>query len=159
MKRLLIIAIACLAAPIASAELYKYVDKDGKTVYSDQPPVNIDSKQLNIQSRGSSTTGAPAVTPAVTPAAAPKSALERDRDLQKTRDEARDRAKKSDESAKQAEAQEQACAQAKSNYQTYAEGGRITKFENGERVFLSDQEIDLARERSKREMDEACKKS
>lgn len=155
MKRLLIIAIACLAAPIASAELYKYVDKDGKTVYSDQPPVNIDSKQLNIQSRGSSTTGAPAVTPA----AAPKSALERDRDLQKTRDEARDRAKKSDESAKQAEAQEQACAQAKSNYLTYAEGGRITKFENGERVFLSDQEIDLARERSKREMDEACKKS
>ena len=151
MKRLLIIAIACLAAPIASAELYKYIDKDGKTVYSDQPPVNIDSKQLNIQSGAS--------TSAAAPAAAPKSALDRDRDLQKTRDEARDRAKKSDESAKQASAQEQACAQAKSNYQTYAEGGRITKFENGERVFLSDQEIDLARESSKREMDEACKKS
>ena len=57
MKRLLIIAIACLVAPIASAELYKYVDKDGKTVYSDQPPVNIDSKQMNIQSRPSSTAG------------------------------------------------------------------------------------------------------
>ena len=31
MKRLLIIVIACLVAPIASAQLYKYVDKDGKT--------------------------------------------------------------------------------------------------------------------------------
>ena len=151
MKRLLIIAIACIA-PLASAQLYKYVDKDGKTVYSDQPPVNIDSKQMNIPS--SNATGAPTTTPP----AAPKTAVDRDRELQKARDAARDSAKKSDEKLKQAGAQEEACAQAKSAYQTYAEGGRITKFENGERVFLSDQEIDVARERSKREMDEACKK-
>jgi Ni/Co efflux regulator RcnB len=155
MKRLLIIAIACIAAPIASAQLYKYVDKDGKTVYSDQPPVNLDSKQLNIQSGASTTNTAPATAPA----AAPKTALDRDRELQKTRDEARDRAKKSDESAKSAQAQEEACGQAKSAYQTYVDGGRITKFEKGERVFLSDDEIEVARERSKREMDEACKKS
>jgi hypothetical protein len=154
MKRLLIIVIA-LAAPIASAELYKYVDKDGKTVYSDQPPVNLDSKQMNIQSRPSSNAGAPVTTPPT----APKTALDRDRELQKGRDEARDRAKKSDESAKQAQAQEQACAQAKENYQTYSDGGRITKFKDGERVYLSDQEIEVERERSKREVDEACKKS
>ena len=149
MKRLLIIAIACLAAPIASAQLYKYVDKDGKTVYSDQPPVNIDTKQLNIQSGVSSA-----------PAAAPKTALERDKDLQKGRDEVRERAKKSEEVAKQAQAQEQACTQAKMAYQTYADGGRIHKYnEKGERVMLGDDEIDAERERSKREMDEACKKT
>ena len=152
MKRLLIIALACLAAPIASAELYKYVDKDGKTVYSDQPPVNIDSKQLNIQSGASTTTAAPA--------AAPKTAVARDKELQKGREEARERSKKSEENAKQAEAQEQACAQARNAYQVYADGGRITKYnEKGERVYLGDQEIDAERERSKREMDEACKKS
>lgn len=152
MKRLLVIAIICLAAPIASAELYKYVDKDGKTVYSDQPPVNIDSKQLNIQSGASTSTAAPS--------AGPKTALDRDRDLQKGRDEARERAKKSDEGAKQAEAKEQACAQARSAYQLYADGGRITKYnDKGERVYLGDDEIDAERERSKREMDEACKKS
>jgi chromatin remodeling complex protein RSC6 len=151
MKRLLIIAIACLAAPIASAELYKYIDKDGKTVYSDQPPVNLDSKQLNIQSGASSNVATPA---------APKTALDRDKELQKGRDEARERAKKSDESAKQTQAQEAACAQARSAYQLYADGGRITKYnEKGERVYLGDQEIEVERERSKREMDEACKKS
>jgi len=154
MKRLLIIAVACLAAPIASAELYKYVDKDGKTVYSDQPPVNLDSKQMNIQSRPG-TAGAPVTTPP----AAPKTAVDRDRDLQKGRDEARERSKKSDDSAKQAQAQEQACAQAKDNFQTYQDGGRITKFKDGERVYLSDEEIEREREKSKREMDEACKKS
>ena len=152
MKRLLIIAIACLAAPSASAELYKYVDKDGKTVYSDQPPVNIDAKQLNIQSGAS--TNAPA------PGAAAKTALERDKELQKGREDVRERAKKSDESTKQAQAQEQACAQARSAYQLYADGGRITKYnDKGERVYLGDQEIEAERERSKREMDEACKKS
>ncbi len=151
MKRLLIIAIACLAAPSASAELYKYLDKDGKTVYSDQPPVNIDSKQLNIQSGASTNAAVPA---------APKTAVDRDRELQKGRDEVRERAKKSDDVAKQAEAKEQACAQARSAYQLYADGGRITKYDaKGERVYLGDQEIDAERERSKREMDEACKKS
>ena len=152
MKRLLIIAIACLAAPIASAQLFKYVDKDGKTVYSDQPPVNIDAKQLNIQSGAS--------TNAAAPGAAPKTALERDKELQKGREDVRERAKKSDESTKQAQAQEQACAQARSAYQLYADGGRITKYnDKGERVYLGDQEIEAERERSKREMDEACKKS
>ena len=149
MKRLLIIAIACLATPIASAELYKYVDKDGKTVYTDQPPVNIDTKQLNIPS------GASAGSP---PAA--KSALERDKDLQKGRDEVRERAKKSDLATKQAQAQEQACAAARAALRVYTDGGRVTKYDDkGERVFLDDQEIEAARERSKREMDEACKKS
>ena|ERR1700693_4663075 len=149
MKRLVILAFACALAPLASAQLYKYVDKDGKTVYSDQPPVNVDTKQLNIHS------GASAATPA-----APKTALERDKDLQKGRDDARDKAKKSDEASKQAQANEERCSQARAAYQTYADGGRIHKYnDKGERVYLGDQEIEAERDRSKREMDEACKKS
>ena len=151
MKNLLAVAAVALAfAPLASAQLYKYVDKDGKTVYSDQPPVNIDTRQLNIQSGGTTATPAPSA----------KSAVDRDKDLQKGRDEAKERAKKSDDLAKQAQAKEQACNQAKSAYQMYADGGRITKYdEKGERVYLGDQELEVERERSKREMDEACKKS
>jgi len=149
MKSLLVLALALAAAPLASAQMYKYVDKDGKTVYTDQPPVNIDTKTLNIQ------TGTTSVSPA-----APKSAVERDKELQKGRDEARDRAKKADELAKQAEAREQACNAARSTYQTYADGGRIYKYdEKGERIVLGDEQIDAERERSKKEMDEACKKS
>ena len=149
MKSLLVLALALAAAPLASAQMYKYIDKDGKTVYTDQPPVNIDTKTLNIQ------TGTTSVSPA-----APKSAVERDKELQKGRDEVRDRAKKADELAKQAEAREQACNAARSTYQTYADGGRIYKYdEKGERIVLGDEQIDAERERSKKEMDEACKKS
>jgi hypothetical protein len=149
MKSLLVLALALAAAPFASAQMYKYIDKDGKTVYSDQAPPNTDSKQLNIPSGGFSS-----------PPAAPKTAVERDKELQKGRDEVRERAKKAEDAVKQAEARDQQCASAKMAYQTYADGGRIAKYnDKGERIFLGDEEIDAERERSKREMDEACKKS
>lgn len=149
MKSLLVLALALAAAPLASAQMYKYIDKDGKTVYTDQPPVNIDTKTLNIQ------TGTTSAAPA-----AQKSAVDRDKELQKGRDEVRDRAKKADELAKQAEAREQACNAARSTYKTYADGGRIFKYDDkGERIVLGDEQIDAERERSKKEMDEACKKS
>lgn len=145
MKRVALIALALATAPLASAELYKYIDKDGKTVYSDQPSATGESRQLNA--------------PPPAPAAAPKSATERDKELQKGRDEAKERAKKAESAEKLARAKEQACATATSNYRAYTGEGRFTKFdEKGERVFMEDSEIDSARERSKREMDEACKK-
>src|SRR5476649_1358282 len=113
MKSLLVLALALAAAPFASAQMYKYIDKDGKTVYSDQAPPNTDTKQLNIPSGGFSS--------ALAAAAAPKTAVDRDKDLQKGRDEARDRAKKADDAVKQAEAKDQQCSAAKNAYQMYAD--------------------------------------
>ena len=148
MKRLIALAAACALVPMASAQLYKYVDKDGKTVYSDQPPPNIDSKQLNVNSGTTKDS-----------AAGPKTALERDKDLQKGRDEEKEKAKKADDASKVAAQKDAACQQAKSNYQIYADGGRITKYdEKGERVYLGDEEILAEQERTKHAMDEACKK-
>jgi hypothetical protein len=152
MKRFVILALACALAPVAMAQLYKYVDKDGKTVYSDQPPANLDSKQLNIQSGTSSS------TPAATAAAAPKTAVERDREMQKSRDAVREGAKKADEGVKKAQADEERCQGARGAYQQYADGGRMHKYVNGERVYLGDDEMAAEKERARREMDEACKK-
>jgi hypothetical protein len=153
MKRVIIVMLAMALAPAALAQLYKYVDKDGKTVYSDQPPPNIESKQLNIPSGKA---GAPA--PA---AAAPgKSYVERDKDLQKAREDVREKQKKSNEAEKKEQESDQRCAQARSAYQGYVDGGRIHKYnDKGERVYLGDAEMEVERERTKREMDEACKKA
>jgi hypothetical protein len=151
MKRIIILAAALAVTPAAIAQLYKYVDKDGKTVYSDTPPANIDSKQISVPG------GKAAVPSAAT--AAPKSAVERDKELDKSRDEAREKQKKAaDVERKSAEA-EARCSQAKSAYATYAEGGRIHKYnDKGEREYLGDVEIEEGRVRTRREMDEACKK-
>jgi hypothetical protein len=141
MKKFIILALALTVAPGAFAQLYKYVDKDGKTVYSDTPPANTDSKQLNIQT---GVTGAPA-----------KSAVERDKELQKGRDE---QAKKAADAAKQAAIKDGNCESAKRYYAQFAAGGRVQRTnEKGEREFLSDDEIDSARNKAQQDMDAACK--
>lgn len=151
MKHLIILAFAAALAPAALAQLYKSVDKDGKTVYSDTPPANTDSKQINVPvSRA---------TDAPSPAAAPKSAVERDKDLEKGRKAAAEKQKKADEAAGRVAQNELRCTQLKGNFEMYAQGGKIQKTnDKGEREIMSDAEIESARERTRREMEEACKK-
>ena len=142
-------AIALALAFPAGAQLYKWVDKDGKTSYSDTPPPNQETKMIS-----------PGGTAAAAPAAPAKTAVARDKELEKGRTDSREASKKSDDTAKLAAQKEEACTRAKGAYQTYADGGRIHKYNaQGEREFLGDDEIAAERERTRREMDEACKKS
>jgi hypothetical protein len=147
MKRFLMLAVALALAPVASAELYKYIDSNGKTVYTDQPPPTVDSKQVKVQ--GSSPTGTPS-----------KSALERDKELEKMRSKSREEAKKSDVAAKNAQIMEERCIQATGRYNALAQGGRISKFNaQGEREMMGDDEIAAEKEKARGQMEEACKKS
>ena len=100
----LIAAAAALCALPASAALYKWVDASGRTVYSDQPPANVDSKQLRIQS----------APPAAAPAPA-KSALEKAKELDKGRKDASEKAKKAEQEAKRTAENEERCANARHN--------------------------------------------
>jgi hypothetical protein len=136
-------------ATLASAQLYKYVDKNGKTVYTDQPPPDADPKAMRIPSSATGAAPAPG-----------KSAVVQDKELQKGRDKAKENEKKAEETASRARQQEELCANATMAYQQYSQGGRMTKLdEKGEKIFLGDAEIDAARESAKRKMDEVCKKS
>ena len=147
MKRFALLTCVLAVATLASAQLYKYVDKNGKTVYTDQPPPESDSKAMKIPS---SATGTPAPQ---------KSAVQQDKELQKGRDKSKESEKKAEETAARAKADEENCAAAKMAYQTYASGGRISRVdEKGEKFFLGDLEIEAERDRAKARMDEACKK-
>ena len=149
MKSLIVLAIALALAPAAGAQLYKYTDKNGKTVYSDQPPADVDSKQVNVPAGRASA-----------PAAAPKSAVERDKDLDKGRKEAREKADKQAKAGEKDREAEQRCTAARERVAFLAEGGRIYKTDvKGERVFMDDAEIESSREKARRDMDEACKKN
>lgn len=144
MKRIIVIALACAFAPLATAQLYKSIDANGKTVYSDQPPANTESKQITVQPRSGPVQ---------------KSAMERDKDAEKLRAEAREKAKKAEVAEKNIQITETRCAQARGEYQTYVDGGRLAKTnEKGERVLMNDAEIETERNRARSVMDEACKK-
>lgn len=146
MKRLTLFIFAFALAPMAGAQLYKYIDKDGKVVYSDQPPVNVESKLISA--------------PPPAAAGTSKSFLERDKELEKTRTENREKAKKSEETARRTQEDQERCTQARGALQTYTEGGRIYKYnDKGERTFMDENEIDAAREKARRDVDGACKKA
>ncbi len=149
MNRFLIAAmLLALAAPVAAQPLYKWVDKDGKTHYSDTPPANQETKQLSTGS-GATSAAAPA-----------KGYVARDKDLEKGRQDSREAAKKSDDSAKLAAAKDEQCQRLRSAYQQFSDGGRIHKYnDKGERVLLEDSEIEREREKARVDMDDACKKS
>lgn len=144
MNRLAVLALGLAFATLAGAQLYKYVDKSGKTVYSDQPPATGDSKQIRVQP-----SGAPPEAPAPKAGADAKKAPKEDPKVA---------AKKSEDAAKEAERKKAACDQARVRYQALADGGRIYKYNAaGEREYMSDEEIESGARQAKREMDEACK--
>ena len=146
MRRIVILACALALAPVVSAQLYKYVDKDGKTVYTDQPPASVDPKQVNIPSS------------AIGGAAPAKTYVDRDKEMQKGRDKAKEGDKKAAENAAKAREDEERCTVARTAFQHYSEGGRIAKYnEKGERVMLGDAEIDAERDKARRQMETDCK--
>lgn len=155
MNRFLAIAVVAAFVPLAGAQLYKYVDKNGKTVYTDQPPVGVDSKPLHVPP-----SPPVASAPAKDAPAAGKTAVEKDKELDKGRQKVADQQKKQDEAAEKQRLAEQRCTQARTALRQLSEGGRIVKYtEKGERVYLSDAEIESGREKARRDVEEACKTS
>ena len=146
MKRIVALVALLAFVPFAGAELYKYVDKNGRTVYADQPPAGIDSQTVKDA--------------AVSSASSPKTAVEKDKALEKGRKETREKAEKAEKTAARDRDQEQRCQQAKQNVQAYQEGGRMYKYnDKGEREFMGEEEIAAGLKKAQRDMDEACKKS
>lgn len=145
MNRILAFAVALAASTGAFAQLYKWVDKDGRVTYSDRPPPAQESKQLNI---------APA------PGAPQRSALERDKELEKGRADAREKSKTAEEAAKRAEIEQENCNRAKAYLKTVSEGGRIVTYDDkGERVLLDDDRIEQERAKARKLVEETCKPS
>ena len=146
MNRFVVLMIAVVFAPAAWGQLYKYVDKDGKTVYTDQPPVNTDSKALKAPPPPPTPT---ATTPADKGKDAPKA----------TRAASAPAPKKADAAPLTDEQREERCQAARANYSYFFDGPvtmRNTK--TGELVQLDEKGVEAEKAKAKAAMDAACKK-
>lgn len=162
MKRLSVaISLAlCVALP-ASAQMYKWVDSNGKVQYSDKPPPsNIKTEKLRAPGRAASAPAASEAkgeTPKDAAKAGPKTAAEQEQAFRKRQ---LDAAKaQEDEGQKQAEARERAenCKRAKAALANLQIGGRQTRIDDkGERVFLDDQQIAQEAAKARQEAAAAC---
>jgi hypothetical protein len=150
----------CLALP-ASAQLYKWVDANGKVQYSDKPPPsNIKTEKLREPGPAAS---APATSDGKSGAkkdaakASPKTLAEQEQAFKKRQ---LDAAKaQQEEGQKQAEAQEKAenCKRARTALTSLQIGGRQMRInEKGERAFLDDQQIAQEMAKAQQEVTAAC---
>jgi hypothetical protein len=143
MKRVLLCAVLMAWSAMASAVVYKWVDASGKIQYGDRPPDGVHAEVVELL--GTHTGRAARPPDAV---AAPKTAA--------TADPAtRDAKKAVDDDV--AQTRDKQCTEAQDRYKKLIEGRKIYKTgPDGERQYLTSDEIDSERINAKREIDTVC---
>ena len=159
----------CVALP-ASAQMYKWVDANGKVHYSDKPPPsNIKTEKLHEPARPISPPAANEAkgratneavkggTPKDAAKSGPKTAAEQEQAFRKRKaDEAKAQEKQAQEDTIARDRAEN-CKRAKAALAGLELGGRQTRIdEKGERVFLTDQQISQEMARMRQEAATAC---
>jgi hypothetical protein len=149
MKRLLIILfVACTAISTAAmAEVYKWVDKEGRVHYSDRPEPG--AVILAIVSRRTD----PQAVAQRNEAATSQRAQDATRDQQRRSDQATSAAVQRDVSTVRAEQ----CKKAQEQYRVAIESIRLYRVgKDGERQYLNETELAEARLAAKKNLDAAC---
>ena len=140
----LFIAIAILlATATVAAQVYKWVDKDGKVQYSDTPPpasaTKTEAKKIDTSPAAASTTAEPS-----------KTLQDRAKDFDKRKAEVADKAKKSDTEKQNADIKEANCTNARSAMRDLESGRPLVRTsESGDREYVSDEarQADIAKAR------------
>ena len=146
----------CVALP-ASAQMYKWVDSDGKVRYSDRPPPsNVKTEKLKAPAQPASRP-APEKPKEGEKKSGPMTTAEREQAFRKRQAEA-DKSQK-EQAQKQAKEQERAerCTRAREALANLELGGRQTRInEKGERVFLDERQISQETARAREAVATAC---
>ncbi|WP_319238668.1 DUF4124 domain-containing protein [uncultured Propionivibrio sp.] len=134
------------ATAVASAQIYRWKDENGRIVFSDKPPEGRVRQQEKLDTPLSSASGG-----------AQKNLAEQEISFQKRQKEARERAEKTDkEEAAQAEKQEY-CTSLRRQLMALESGERIVRRdENGERQFLEDAQREQEIAKVRQAMQNTC---
>jgi hypothetical protein len=139
MKRVIFCALLMAWSTLASAVVYKWVDAQGKTQYGDRPPDGVHAEV--VEGLGHDSRPAAAAPPAAKTPTGPVATSDVKKAIQ------------NDVSA----ARVKQCSDAQERYKKLIEGRHIYKTgDNGERVYLSSQEIDEERVNAKKDIDDVC---
>jgi hypothetical protein len=143
MLRILILCMTLAFAAAASAQLYRWVDKDGRVHYTaTPPPPGVKARTLQAPAAAPS---APAADDAAKGAGAkdarkgPLTAAEQEQEFRKRQLEAQKAREKEALGAKEAEAKQENCTRAREALATFESGQRILRTNaQGERYYLDD---------------------
>lgn len=146
MTRTCLLIALLLAAAGASAQQYKWVDRNGRVQYGDVPPAGVSAVPL----RGpSSRAPAPAAVPEgkaeesdEVKKKGPLTLKDQEAEFRKRREDAEKARLKQAEAAEQMAAKKENCSLAQNQLRTMESGQRISRTDaSGERYFLDDAQI------------------
>jgi hypothetical protein len=148
MKRLLLCAALLAWSGLASAVVYKWTDAQGKLQYGDRPPDGVHAEVVELLGTHSSSNrnaSAPARTADTAPKVAANNTTPKDAETKREVDQ------------DVAQTKEKQCTDAQERYKKLIEGRRIYKpGPDGERQYMSSEEIDTERLNAKRDVDTIC---
>lgn len=146
--RILWMAVLLTISAAASAEVYRWVDGQGRVCYSDRPAEN--AQLVSVASR-----------PTNREKLATRTENERAQRAQVASSEAQQRADQEAANAVQQDvdkSREQQCKDAQARYKTAIESQRLYRIgKDGERQYLTDAELTEARVNSKKAVNELCR--
>lgn len=146
-------ALLLAASPaMAAGEMYRWVDANGQVHYSDQPPP-ADAKDIkSMRSKGIEPIESDDSDDSAEPSYVEQNAAFEERQAKKAEDQA-----KAAEEKRAEDERKKNCQLARSNYNTVSVGGRITRVNaQGEREYLSDEEIESETAEARRAMEQWC---
>ena len=140
MLRVLVVGLMLAAAAGASAQLYRWVDKDGRVRYSDMPPSGVKATTLQPPP-GAGAPPSPAAGDAAVKDAkkGPLAPAEQDAEFRKRQLDAQKAREKEDQARRDAQAKQDNCARAQETLAGLESGQRIARTNaSGERYYLDD---------------------
>jgi hypothetical protein len=137
--------ILLLLNSTAFAEIYRWVDSNGRVQYSDQVPPGTEARRVGVQ-------------PATGTMAAPaKTYQEQDQESRKRQVEKDEAAKKQAGADQQASIKQKNCATARGNLATLQAGGRIARYnEKGEKEYLDEKDVQAGLAAAQKSVSEWC---
>ncbi len=140
MLRVLVFGLTLAFAAGASAQLYRWVDKDGRVRYSDTPPPGVKATTLQPPS-GAAAPAAPAPGDAAAKDAkkGPLTPAEQEAEYRKRQLGAQKAREKEEQAGRDAQAKQENCARAKETLAGLESGQRIARTDaSGERYYVDD---------------------
>ena len=161
--------LLCLTLPV-QAQLYKWVDGNGKVQYSDKPPP-AGAKTGTVQNRSSNVSGAGEGGGTAAKAASkndeksaaagkssrPLTAAEQEQAFRKRKLDETEAQKKADDKVAQETQKKENCTTVKNQVITLEAGGRQQRLDSkGERYFLDEQQINAELAKARQQVNTLC---
>lgn len=139
----------------SNAEIYKWKDDKGNSLYSDiPPPSNVETKVLGAKKAAN--TPVQQVSPQKS-ATITKQPVTQEQAASKRQQNAEETKKKDQALEAELKRKQENCTKAKADYQLYKQGGRIYKMnEKGEREYMDDASLAKGLEQAQQDMEKYC---